>query len=74
MSTFKDREKVRTYFLDSGGIYINVEKSTDLADLDRVNKQLSQKYTGLTGALAKVHNRINCVINRFSLKKSKSKA
>ena len=71
MSTFKDDENVRTYFLDNNGIYINVEKSTDLADLDKVNKQLSKKYSGLSGALAKVQNRIKKVVERYSLKKSR---
>jgi len=71
MSTFKDEKKIRTYFLDNGGVYINVEKSTDLADLDKVNKQLSKKYNGLSGAVDKVHNRIKNIIKKYGLKKSK---
>ena len=67
MSTFKDDQKVRTYFLDNGGVYINVEKSTDLADLDKVNRQLSKKYSGLSAALDKVRNRIRGVINKYKI-------
>jgi hypothetical protein len=71
MSTFKDDRKVRTYFLDNNGVYINVEKSTDLADMDKVNRQLSKKYNGISGALAKVQNRITSVIEKYGLRKTK---
>ena len=47
---FKDEEGVRIYFSDSEGIYVNVEKSSDLVDLSKVNRQLSIKYSGLITA------------------------
>jgi len=66
MSTFKDEQKVRTYFLDNDGVYINVEKSSDLDDLDKVNRQLSKKYSGLSAAIEKVRRRITGVINQYT--------
>ena len=65
MSSFKDGEKIRTYYLNNDGVYINIEKSTDLGDLDKVDIQLSAKYSGLTAAISKVRNRIDGVIDRF---------
>jgi hypothetical protein len=71
VGTFRDEKKIRTYFLDNSGVYINVEKSTDLADMDKVNRQLGRKYSGLSGALAKVENRICSVIEKYGPKKRK---
>jgi len=66
MSTFKDEQKVRTYFLDNDGVYINVEKSSDLEDLDKVNRQLSKKYSGLSASIEKVRRRISGVITQYT--------
>jgi hypothetical protein len=65
MRSFRDEKKVRTYFLDNNGVYINAEKSTDLADLDKADRQLSVKYSGLAAAIEKVRNRIDGVIEKF---------
>jgi hypothetical protein len=65
MRTFKDHEGVRTYFSENGGVYINVENSTDLVDLDKVNKQLEKKYSGLSAALQKVRKRIAILVKKF---------
>jgi hypothetical protein len=65
MSQFKDSNKIRTYFLDNSGVYINAEYSTDLADLDRVDTQLSVKYAGLALAINKVRNHFDSVIEKF---------
>ena len=66
MSSLRDSQKVRTYFLDNSGVYINTEKSTDLCDLDKVEKQLLVKYSGLSAAVSKVKNRFDDVINKFN--------
>jgi len=62
---FKDEEGVRIYFSDSEGIYVNVEKSSDLVDLSKVNRQLSIKYSGLITAMKKVRNRIKKIVQKF---------
>jgi hypothetical protein len=72
MNTFRDKKKIRTYFLDNNGVYINVEKSMDLDDLDKVNKQLSKKYNGLNGAIAKVKKRIKSLIKKCLEKSDKA--
>jgi len=65
MRSFKDKEGVRTYFSRHDGIYINVEKSTDLEDLNKINKQLRSKYVGLSAAIEKVRDRITSIFNKF---------
>jgi hypothetical protein len=72
MSTFKDEQKIRRYFLDESGVYINIENSTDLADLDKVSRQLKKKYNGLKGAINKVSNRIESVIAKYWAKSNKN--
>ena len=68
MRSFKDAKKVRTYFLNNNGAYINIEKSTDLGDLEKVDTQLSVKYTGILSAIEKVRARIYSVIVTFNKK------
>jgi autotransporter adhesin len=53
-------------------VYINIENSTDLADLDKVNKQLKKKYNGLKGAINKVSKRIESVIAKYWAKSNKN--
>ena len=66
MRSFKDDEGVRTYFSGNDGFYINIEKSTDLEDLQKVDRQLKQKYNGLAGAVDKVRKRIVNIISRYN--------
>ena len=65
MRSFKDDNGVRTYFSNNDGIYINVENTDDMDDLQKVNKQLNRKMTGLTGAIKKVVNRIMNLAEKF---------
>jgi len=65
MRSFKDENGVRTYFSDNDGAYINIENSNDVDDLQKVNKQLNKKMTGLTGAIKKVVNRIINLAAKF---------
>ena len=66
MRSFKDKNGVRTYFSGNKGVYINVEKSTDLDDLYKVNKQLEIKHSGLSVAIEKVCNRIRSIVDKYS--------
>lgn len=69
MSRFRDAKNVRTYFSDNTGVYINVENTTNLGDLDKVDAQLSVKYRGLTAAIAKVRGRLDTVVEKFKRNK-----
>ena len=69
MSTFKDKKKVRIYFSDSSGVYINVDKTQDLVELSKVNRQLSVKYSGLNSAIAKVRGKIEKIVGKFRVGK-----
>jgi hypothetical protein len=66
MRSFKDENGVRTYFSGEDGVYINIEKTTDLADLDKVNIQLEKKYSGLSAALNKVRTRVTSILNKYN--------
>jgi len=66
MRSFKDENGVRTYFSGNDGVYINVEKSSDLDDLNKVNIQLKKKYNGLYAALEKVRKRIARIVNKYN--------
>jgi len=65
MSTFKDSNKVRIYFSDNDGVYINVDKTQDLVELSKVNRQLSVKYSGLNAAIKKVQGKIRKIVDKF---------
>ena len=69
MGCFRDGNNIRIFFSDSGGAYINIEKSSDLVDLSKVNSQLSRKYAGISGALAKVQKRIKKMVSKFKYNK-----
>ena len=71
MSTFRDSKKIRIYFSNSEGVYINVDRSTDLVDLSKVNKQLYVKYSGLTSAMNKVHAKMTKIVGRFGKNRRK---
>jgi hypothetical protein len=71
MRSFKDTSGVRTYFSQQNGVFINIEKSTDLEDLEKIDIQLTQKYTGLSAALKKVRNRIAYIFSKYSGANSK---
>lgn len=61
MRQYKDKNGVRTYFLDNEGVYINIERNDELTDLSKVESQLNVKYSGISMALEKVKNRISNV-------------
>ena len=67
MRSFKDGNNVRSYFSDDDGFYINVDISTDLVDLSKVDKQLNRKYAGLATAMEKVRNRIANIALQFKI-------
>lgn len=69
MSTFRDASKIRIYFSNSEGIYINVDRDTDLVNLSKVNRQLSVKYAGITTAMNKVRLKITNIVGKFKRKK-----
>lgn len=71
MSTFKDSKKVRIYFSDNDGVYINVDKTQDLVELSKINRQLSVKYSGLNAAIKKVQGRIEKIVGRFKKNKQR---
>lgn len=58
MRSFKDENGVGIYFSDDQGFYINVDKTDKVVDLYNVNRQLNKKYTGLSGTIKKVTNRL----------------
>jgi hypothetical protein len=66
MRSFRDENGVRTYYSGNDGVYINIEKTTDLSDLDKVNIQLEKKYSGLSAALKKVRARVTGIISKYS--------
>jgi len=65
MRSFKDKEGIRTYYSRHDGMYINIERSTDFDDLNIVNKQLKQKYAGLSAAIEKVRQRIISIVDKY---------
>lgn len=66
MSSFKDENGVRTYFSQNRGSYINIEKSTDLDDLNKVSVQLKPKYAGLSKSIEKVRARIAFLLRKLN--------
>jgi hypothetical protein len=68
MRSIKDGKGIRTFFADEEGVYINVEKSTDLVDLSKVNRQINRKYSGIVAAMDKVRRRIQKITQKFLLK------
>ena len=71
MSTFKDSKKVRIYFSDNDGVYINIDKTQDLVELSKVNRQLSVKYSGLNAAIKKVQGKIQKIVDKFKKNKQR---
>ena len=71
MSTFRDAKKVRIYFSDNDGMFINIDKTDDLVELSKVNRQLSVKYSGLNTAIRKVQGRIQKIVEKFAKNKHK---
>jgi len=65
MRTFKDENGVRTFYSDDTGAYINIETTTDLDDLYKVNAQLNRKYSGLNGAIKKVTGKFMVLAMKF---------
>ena len=70
MSTFRDKEKLRTYYLDNKGVYVNIENTTDLEELYNVDMHLLRKHTGLKAALGKVRGRMDGIVSKFTKRTS----
>ncbi len=60
MASYKDESGVRDYFsvnTDGSSEYVNVSRTTDKADLQKVRQQLSKRYRGLNKSLRKIDTR-----------------
>jgi len=68
LKSFKDNDGVRIFFADSEGTYINVEKSEDVEDLNKVKRQLSIKHSGINFAMKKVKTRLKELMPKFKVK------
>ena len=70
MASYKDDKGVRDYFsvkADTGNEYVNVSRTTDKADLQRVRYQLSKRYRGLNKSLRKVDTREQILNGQISM-------
>ena len=68
ISSFRDKNGVRTYFSDDSGVYINIETNRDLVDLSKVNRQLNRKYAGINAAMSKLRKKITKLVKQFNRK------
>ena len=58
ISSYKDEHGVRECFsIKSEGCYVNISRTTDREDLQKVRYQLSKKYRGLNKSLRKIDTR-----------------
>jgi len=70
MASYKDDKGVRDCFsvkADAGNEYVNVSRTTDKADLQRVRYQLSKRYRGLNKSLRKVDTREQILNGQISM-------
>lgn len=70
MSSIRDESKTRICFAinkDSESVYVNVENSNSLEDLDKVRAQLGNKFDGLNKSLKKVKARTREVQGQISM-------
>ena len=70
MASYKDEKGVRDCFsvkADTGNEYVNVSRTTDKADLQRVRYQLSKRYRGLNKSLRKVDTREQILNGQISM-------
>lgn len=60
MASYKDESGVRDYFsvhTEGASEYVNVSRTTDKTDLQKVRSQLSRRYRGLNKSLRKIDTR-----------------
>lgn len=60
MASYKDESGVRDYFsvkAEGTSEYVNVSRTTDKGDLQKVRYQLSKRYRGLNKSLRKIDTR-----------------
>jgi hypothetical protein len=60
MASYRDESGVRNYFsvkTESDSEYVDVSRTTDKADLQKVRYQLSKRYRGLNKSLRKIDTR-----------------
>ena len=70
MASYKDEKGVRDCFsvkADTGNEYVNVSRTTDKADLQKVRYQLSKRYRGLNKSLRKVDTREQILNGQISM-------
>jgi len=70
MASYKDDKGVRDCFsvkADTGNEYVNVSRTTDKADLQRVRYQLFKRYRGLNKSLRKVDTREQILNGQISM-------
>lgn len=70
MSGYKDEKGVRDCFsvkADNGNEYVNVSRTTEKADLQKVRQQLSKKYRGLNKSLRKIDVREQILDGQLSM-------
>ncbi len=60
MASYKDESGVRNYFSvksEGNSEYVNVSRTTDKGDLQKIRYQLSKRYRGLNKSLRKIDTR-----------------
>lgn len=70
MSGYKDENGTRDCFsvkADNGNEYVNVSRTTEKADLQKVRQQLSKKYRGLNKSLRKIDVREQILDGQLSM-------
>lgn len=70
MSGYKDEKGIRDCFsvkADNGNEYVNVSRTTEKADLQKVRQQLSKKYRGLNKSLRKIDVREQILDGQLSM-------
>lgn len=70
MSGVRDENKTRICFAidkDGESVYVNVENSNSLEDLDKIRAQLGNKFDGLNKSLKKVNARTREVQGQMSM-------
>jgi len=70
--TLRDKKNTRIIFSNDECLYINVEKVTEIEELERIEKQLWRKLNGLKKSLKKIRNQKKELAGQLSLFESEA--